>query len=78
MGLTNKIYHQRGEAIMTQGVLPFKYEEEAKEGGLTALGRVTGVFGCCAYREPHRAYTVDFGVRVCLTENLLCGLMRMR
>jgi hypothetical protein len=37
MGLTNQIYHQRGEGIMTQGVLPFKYEEEAKGGGLTAL-----------------------------------------
>jgi hypothetical protein len=37
MGLVDRIYHQRGEAIMTQGVLSFKYEEEAREGGLTAF-----------------------------------------
>jgi hypothetical protein len=37
MSLTNKIYHQRGEHMMTQGVLPFKYQEEKKGGGMTAL-----------------------------------------
>jgi hypothetical protein len=32
-----KTYHQRGEAIMAQGVLPFKYEAEKKTTGMTAL-----------------------------------------
>jgi hypothetical protein len=30
-------YHQGGEAIVAQGVLAFKYEEEAVERGMTAL-----------------------------------------
>jgi hypothetical protein len=30
-------YHQRGEVIMAQGVLPFKYESEKIATGLTAL-----------------------------------------
>jgi hypothetical protein len=30
-------YHQRGEVIMAQGVLSFKYEEEKKDTGMTAL-----------------------------------------
>jgi hypothetical protein len=33
----NKIYHQRGERIMAQTVLPFQYEVEKKCGGMTAL-----------------------------------------
>lgn len=33
----SKTYHQRGEMNMTQGVLPFKYEEEKNTSGLTAL-----------------------------------------
>ena len=37
MDLTEKIYHQRGEHMMAQGVLPFKYQEEKKKGGMTAL-----------------------------------------
>jgi hypothetical protein len=37
MSLTKKIYHQRGEHMMAQGVLRFKYQEEKKEGGMTAL-----------------------------------------
>jgi len=37
MDLTEKIYHQRGEQWMAQGVLPFKYQEEKSEGGMTAL-----------------------------------------
>jgi hypothetical protein len=32
------IHHQRGADNMTQGVLPFKYEEEKSGLGLTALG----------------------------------------
>ncbi len=32
-----KTYHQRGETNMTQGVLPFKYEEEKSKSGMTAL-----------------------------------------
>jgi hypothetical protein len=35
--LRNKDYHQRGADIMTQGVLPFKYEEEKKDSSMTAL-----------------------------------------
>ena len=30
--------HQRGEELVPQGLLPFKYEEERSEAGLTALG----------------------------------------
>ena len=37
MLLLQRIYHQRGGPIMTQGVLPFQYEVEKKPGGLTAL-----------------------------------------
>jgi hypothetical protein len=33
----NKIYHQRGEYSMPQGVLPYKYEEEKTASGMTAL-----------------------------------------
>jgi hypothetical protein len=36
--LQERNYHQRGEGIMSQGVLPFKYEEAKKESGMTALG----------------------------------------
>jgi hypothetical protein len=32
-----QIYHQRGESIMPQGVLPYKYEEEKTQSGMTAL-----------------------------------------
>ena len=30
-------YHQRGESIMAQGVLPYKYEGERNDAGMTAL-----------------------------------------
>ena len=30
-------YHQRGETIMSQGVLPFQYQEKNRAVGLTAL-----------------------------------------
>jgi hypothetical protein len=33
----NKNYHQRGESIMAQGILPFKYEAEKEATGMTAL-----------------------------------------
>ena len=35
--LDNKIYHQRGESIMPQGILSYKYEEEKQSTGMTAL-----------------------------------------
>jgi hypothetical protein len=35
--LAKKNYHQRGEPNMTQGVIPFKYEEEKSESRMTAL-----------------------------------------
>jgi len=35
--LDNKIYHQRGESIMPQGILSYKYEEEKQRTGMTAL-----------------------------------------
>jgi hypothetical protein len=38
MRLGQTIYHQRGEDIMAQGVLPYKYEEESKHAGMTAMG----------------------------------------
>jgi hypothetical protein len=38
MVLHKQNYHQRGESIMAQGVLPFKYETEEKTTGMTALG----------------------------------------
>jgi hypothetical protein len=37
MRLGQAIYHQRGESIMAQGVLPYKYGEERNDGGMTAL-----------------------------------------
>src|SRR4030042_441364 len=37
MHLRKTIYHQRGEYIIAQGILPYKYEEERNEGGMTAL-----------------------------------------
>src|SRR3989338_2940229 len=37
MLVTATIYHQGGDAIMAQGVLAFKYEEERTERGMTAL-----------------------------------------
>jgi hypothetical protein len=35
--VANQIYHQRGETIMAQGVLSYKYEEEKTESGMTSL-----------------------------------------
>ena len=35
MDLKDQNYHQRGESIMAQGVLPFKYEAEKKTTGMT-------------------------------------------
>jgi hypothetical protein len=35
--VANQIYHQRGESIMAQGVLPYKYEEEKTTSGMTSL-----------------------------------------
>ena len=35
--MSAKTYHQRGEAIMAQGVLGFKYEEEKHDTGMTGL-----------------------------------------
>jgi hypothetical protein len=32
-----QIYHQRGESIMPQGVLPYTREEEKTQAGMTAL-----------------------------------------
>jgi hypothetical protein len=37
MFLATKNYHQRGVSIMSQGILPFKYEAEKKTTGMTAL-----------------------------------------
>jgi len=33
-------YHQRGESIMAQGVLPFKYETGKKASGMTASKKI--------------------------------------
>lgn len=37
MLLSERFYHQRGEAIMAEGLLPFQYEVEKTSGGMTAL-----------------------------------------
>jgi hypothetical protein len=37
MSLRREIIHQRGEQIMAQGVLGFKYELESSGAGMTAL-----------------------------------------
>jgi hypothetical protein len=37
MVLDKQNYHQRGESIMAQGVLPFKYEAEKKATGMKLL-----------------------------------------
>lgn len=34
--VAHQIYHQRGESIMPQGVLPYKYEEEKSVSGMTS------------------------------------------
>jgi hypothetical protein len=39
---------------MTQGALPFKYEEEKREGGMTALGGIVGLFGSCPFSGVER------------------------
>jgi hypothetical protein len=38
MAVAVGFYHQRGEGIMAQGQLPFQYEEERREFGMTAFG----------------------------------------
>jgi hypothetical protein len=38
MIFVHKFYHQRGDLIMAQGVLPFQYEVEKKQRGMTSLG----------------------------------------
>ena len=45
MLLSQEFYHQRGDAIMAQGILPFQYEVEKRSGGMTALA------GLPAYME---------------------------
>lgn len=47
MVLKKQNYHQRGESIMAQGILPFKYETEKKATGRGA-GRIAGVSGFSA------------------------------
>ena len=42
-------YHQCGEAIAAQGVLPFQHEEEGRESGLTALACL-GMYLDVAYK----------------------------
>ncbi len=37
VSLEKQTYHQRGERIMAQGLVAFKYEEETKETGMTGL-----------------------------------------
>jgi hypothetical protein len=37
MLLLRRFYHQRGEEIMAEGLLPFQYEVEKTNGGMTAL-----------------------------------------
>ena len=37
MVLRETTYHQRGETIMAQGVLPFQYQDQNRAAGLTAL-----------------------------------------
>jgi len=37
MFVLTKNYHQRGETIMAQGVLPFQYQDQKHVAGLTAL-----------------------------------------
>ena len=36
-GSKTRIHHQRGEQMITQGVLPFRYECEPTASGMTAL-----------------------------------------
>ncbi len=37
MVLNERTYHQRGEAMIAQGVLGFQYEEEQRAAGMTAI-----------------------------------------
>jgi hypothetical protein len=64
MRLPTQLYHQRGEATMPQGVLPFQYQEEKRASGLTGLAglaayldlvHASGLPKIIAHRLPIRA-----------------------
>jgi hypothetical protein len=43
--LRDKNHRQRGDATMTQGILPFKEEEERRASGLTASAASSNALG---------------------------------
>jgi len=86
MSLRKRIYHQRGENIMAQGVLPYKYEEERNHGGMTALAglpiyldlaSVLGLGDCIRahvhVRESDQGWTDEQAVLAMTLLNLVGG-----
>jgi Transposase DDE domain group 1 len=86
MRLGQTIYHQRGENIMAQGVLPYKYEEESKHAGMTAmaglpvyldLASVLGLGDCIRahvhVKESDQGWTDEQAVMAMVLLNLAGG-----
>lgn len=63
MMLPNKIYHQRGESIMPQGVLPYKYEEEKTDSGMTALAGLPTCLDLASVLNPGESISTHLHVR---------------
>jgi len=63
MVLTQQNYHQRGDTIMAQGALPFKYEEQLKGGGMTALAGLPVYLDLAHVMGLSRSVEKDLSVR---------------
>jgi hypothetical protein len=63
MLFAQRIYHQRGETIMAQGVLPFQFEVEKKDGGMTALAGLPVYLDFCHAMGLRRLITDHMRVR---------------
>jgi hypothetical protein len=64
MCLGKRFHHQRGEHIMAQGVLPFKYEEESTNCGMTALGGLPLYLDLAHVAGLSKSIEEHLGVRV--------------
>jgi hypothetical protein len=64
MRLGKLFHHQRGEHIMAQGVLPFKYEEESTNSGMTAFGGLPLYLDLASVAGLSKAIDEHLGVRV--------------
>jgi hypothetical protein len=59
-----QIYHQRGESIMAQGILPFKYEVEGNGCGMTAFGGLPLYLDLAHVSGLSKSIEEHLGVRV--------------